>query len=111
MDIAPCGERIRVRFAGRTVADSTRALTVRETGYGPVHYIPPADVAADRLTRTGHRTRCPHKGEASYWTLTVDGHSAENAAWSYEDPLPGVAALKGCLAFYPDRVDGIDVGD
>ena len=54
---------------------------------------------------TRNRTNCPLKGDASYWTLSVGGRNSENAVWSYEDPPPGIAAVKGYVAFYRDRVD------
>jgi uncharacterized protein (DUF427 family) len=60
------------------------------------------------LTSTDHHTHCPYKGDASYFTITVDGHSADNAVWSYEQPYPAMAEIKDYLAFYPDRVDKIE---
>jgi uncharacterized protein (DUF427 family) len=60
------------------------------------------------LAATDHHTHCPYKGDASYFTIRVGGHSAENAVWSYERPYPAMAEIKDYLAFYPDRVDKID---
>lgn len=113
VDIEPCTLRVRVRFGGETVADSARALVVRETGYGPVHYFPVADVAMERLHETDRVTRCPYKGEASYWTVAAGGRKAENAAWGYRRPIPAAAALAGHIAFYAERMDppGVDDGD
>jgi uncharacterized protein (DUF427 family) len=102
------GRRVRVRFAGRTIADTTRALTLQEAHYPPVYYIPRADADMSALTRTAHRTHCPYKGDASYFTIAADGRTAENAVWSYEQPFPAVADIKECLAFYPNRVDAIE---
>jgi len=102
------GRRVRVRFAGRTIADTTRALTLKEAHYPPVHYIPRADADMSAFTRTAHHTHCPYKGDASYFTLAADGRSAENAVWSYEQPFPAVAEIKEYLAFYPNRVDAIE---
>jgi uncharacterized protein (DUF427 family) len=99
---------VRVRFAGRTIADTTRALTLQEAHYPPVYYIPRADADMSALTRTAHRTHCPYKGDASYFTIAADGRTAENAVWSYEQPFPAVADIKECLAFYPNRVDAIE---
>jgi uncharacterized protein (DUF427 family) len=97
--------RVRAAFGGRVIADTRKALTVVETGCAPVLYFPRADVEMGYLDKTDHHTRCPYKGQASYFTLAVDGQAAENAVWSYEDPLPAVLALKGYLAFYPDKVE------
>ena len=106
--IAASGRRVRVRFNGVLVAESERALTLSESTYAPVFYIPRDDVRMDLLSRTSHATRCPYKGTAAYFTLRVGGRSSENAAWSYEAPYPAVAAIAGHLAFYPNRVDAID---
>ena len=106
--ISANARRVRVRFAGRTIADTARALTLKEAHYPPVHYIPRADADMSALTRTAHRTHCPYKGDASYFSVVADGRTAENAVWSYEQPFPAVAEIKDCLAFYPNRVDAIE---
>ena len=97
--------RVRVMFNGKTVADTLAASLMRETGHMPVYYFPPSDVRMDLLERTSHGSHCPYKGDASYWTLRVGERSAENAVWSYESPLPEMAAIKGQIAFYWDKVD------
>ena len=100
--------RVRVRFAGQVIADSTRALTLREANYAPVQYIPRDDADMSLLQRTAHASHCPYKGDASYFTIILDGRSAENAAWSYERPFPAMAEIAGHLAFYANRVDTIE---
>ena len=104
------GKRVRVQFAGKTVADTARALTLKEASYPPVYYVPRADADMALLTRTAHSTHCPYKGDASYFTISGDGRTADNAVWSYETPFPAVAEIKDHLAFYPNKVDGIEVG-
>jgi uncharacterized protein (DUF427 family) len=106
--IAPNPKRVRVTFNGRVVADTRRALTLREATYPAVQYIPRADIDMTLLARTAHASHCPYKGDASYFTLTVDGRVSENAAWSYEAPYPAMAEITECLAFYPGRVEGIE---
>jgi adenylate cyclase len=101
----PCSHRVRVVFHGVTVADSRRALTQRETRLAPVYYLPREDVRMDLLTRTDYRTHCPFKGDASYWTLRVGDACAENAVWSYEDPLPEAEPVRGYVAFHRNRMD------
>jgi uncharacterized protein (DUF427 family) len=108
--IARNPQRVRVRFAGKIIAETANALTLQEARYPPVQYIPRADVRMDALSRTDHHTHCPYKGDASYFTISGDGRSAENAVWSYEQPYPAVAEIKEYLAFYPDRVDAIEMG-
>lgn len=104
-DIEPAPKPIRIAFNGETVADSDRALVMRETRLPPVYYIPSEDVRVDLLHPTTLRTHCPFKGNASYWNVTVGDRTAENAAWSYEDPFEEAASIKGYVAFYWDKVD------
>ena len=100
--------RVRVVFNGRVVADTTRALTLREAGYRPVQYVPRGDADMSMLERTDHETHCPYKGDATYYTIRADGQESTNAVWTYEAPIPGVAAIKNHLAFYASRVDRIE---
>lgn len=106
--IAPTGARVRVTFAGKIVADTTRALTLREASYAPVLYIPREDVDLTLLTQTSHTSHCPYKGDASYFTISADGRTSENAVWSYQQPYPAMREIEGRLAFYPKRVDMIE---
>ena len=106
--ITPNPHRIRVMLGGTIVAETTRALTLREGGMPPVQYIPREDAEMDLFARTEHRTHCPHKGDASYYSLTAGGLERANAVWSYEAPFPAVAAIAGYLAFYPNKVDAIE---
>jgi uncharacterized protein (DUF427 family) len=108
IDIAPNAKRVRVTFAGCVVADTTRALTLKETTYPPVQYIPREDVDMVLLTRTDHASHCPYKGDASYYSVLVGDRTAVNAVWSYEQPFPAMAAIAGHVAFYPNRIDAIE---
>jgi uncharacterized protein (DUF427 family) len=106
--IEPSRKRVRVVFNGRVVADSTRALTLKEARLAPVHYIPRADADMRLFARSTHATHCPYKGDAAYYSLSVDGRTSENAVWTYEAPFPTMGAIKEHLAFYPARVDRIE---
>jgi uncharacterized protein (DUF427 family) len=108
IEIAPHGKRVRIVFNGHAVADTTRALVLRETTYRPVFYIPREDARMELFIRTAHATHCPYKGDASYYSIRVGQRESANAAWSYETPFPAVAAIAGRLAFYPSRVDAIE---
>jgi uncharacterized protein (DUF427 family) len=108
--IEQSGTRVRVRFGGKVVADTTNALKLQESSYPPVYYIPRADADMSLLKATSHSTHCPYKGDASYFTIAGDSGNAENAVWSYETPFPAVEGIKEHLAFYPNRVDAIEVG-
>jgi len=103
--------RVRVTVNGRVVADSRSALTLREASYPAVHYIPRSDIDMAVFEHTDHATYCPYKGDASYFTVSTDGTQSHNAGWSYEDPYEAVGEIKNHVAFYPDRVDKIEVLD
>jgi uncharacterized protein (DUF427 family) len=98
---------IVVRVALIEIANTTRALVLREASYPPVFYIPRADADMSMLRRTEHLTYCPYKGECSYYSIPAGGDKANNAVWTYEDPYPSVAEITGHLAFYRERVDSM----
>ena len=101
-------DRVVVKVAGRVVADTWDALTLREASYAPVHYIPRKDVDMSLLERTQHSTYCPYKGDASYYSILNGGAKSVNAVWTYEAAFPAVSAINEYVAFYPDRVDKIE---
>lgn len=107
----PTSRRVRVVFSGKVIADSARAIRVLETSHPPTYYIPPEDIQMACLSMSRRRTFCEFKGSASYWTITLNGQRAENAAWSYENPAPGYEAIRGYLAFYASRVESCWVDD
>lgn len=107
--ITPQGGRVVVSVAGRVIADTRRALTLAEASYRPVQYIPREDVDMSQLTRTQHTSHCPYKGDAAYYSIPAGGTRTDNAVWTYESPHQAVAQIAGHLAFYPDRVDRIEV--
>ena len=106
--IAPNDKRVRVIFAGKVIADTRRALTLRETTYPPMQYIPRDDVDMTALKRTDHHSHCPYKGDASYFSIEAGGRNAENAVWSYQQPYPAVKDIGAYLCFYANRVDAIE---
>ena len=95
--------------AGKIVAESTQALQLEEKGYPPVYYLPRRDADMSLLVRTTHCTYCPYKGDCTYYNIRIDGTKSEYAVWTYENPYEAVAAIKDYLAFYPTRVDAIEV--
>jgi uncharacterized protein (DUF427 family) len=100
--------RVAVSVGGKAIADTVNALTLREVGYPPVHYIPPEDVDMSLLEPTSHATHCPYKGDASYFSIPVGGERSVNAAWTYKTPYNWVVQIENHIAFYPDRVDAIE---
>lgn len=107
--VTPNPGRVVVTVNGRILADSRAALTLKEASYPAVHYIPRDDVDMTQLARNDHHSHCPYKGEASYFSIVSGGERGANAVWTYEAPHDAVSAIKGYLAFYPDRVDSIEV--
>jgi uncharacterized protein (DUF427 family) len=97
--------RIRAKLGGETVVDSRHAKLLHEHGHLPIYYFPREEVRTDLLARSGRHTTCPHKGEASYWSVRAGGKVAEDAAWGYPEPIDGAPPLAGYLAFYWNRMD------
>jgi uncharacterized protein (DUF427 family) len=91
------------------VADSRDALTLREAGYPAVQYIPREDVDMTLLERSAHTTYCPYKGDCAYFSIPLCGKRGINAVWTYENPYDAVAAIRNHLAFYPDRVNALEL--
>ena len=101
--------RVVVTVAGRVIADTREALTLSEAQYSAVQYIPRKDVHMTLLSRTDRATYCPYKGDASYFSIPMGGERSTDAVWTYETPYAAVADIKDHLAFYPDRVDAIEI--
>jgi uncharacterized protein (DUF427 family) len=109
VETRPASGRVRVTYEGELIADTREAVELHESfGEGKktvapvVYYLPRKDVRMDRLVASSHRTHCPFKGDASYFSV-VDG--PENAVWSYEAPYDEMLAIKERLAFYPDKFE------
>lgn len=107
--IEPARARVTVTVAGQVIAESENALILHEGRLPDVVYIPRQDAVLAQLARTDHTTHCPFKGDASYFSIVAGGARSENAVWTYEAPLAGVEGIRDHLAFYPDRVDSIDI--
>jgi uncharacterized protein (DUF427 family) len=107
--IKPNSSRVVVKAGGRVIAETHNALILREAEYPPVQYIPRKDVNMSLLERTDHATYCPYKGDCAYYSIPSAGELAVNAVWTYEQPFWAVEQIKDHVAFYPDRVDSIEV--
>src|SRR6201988_1954504 len=107
--IMPAEGVVRVTVAGKIVAESTRALRLEEKGYPPVYYLPRDDADMSLLVRTTHYTYCPYKGDCTYYSIPVGGSKAEYAVWTYEKPYAAMVRIQEHLAFYPSRVDAVEV--
>lgn len=102
--ITTATRRWRVEYQGHVIADSGDALVLQESTYPPVVYFPRQDISMAFFARTDRATHCPDKGDAAYYSLMMDGHLAENAVWTYEQPFPAMEQIRGRLAFYPNLV-------
>lgn len=92
-----------VRADGAVIGETKRALLLNEEGHDPVTYFPREDAGIEFLDKSETRTNCPHKGAATYYHIAAESGSIHDAAWSYEEPQPGVAEIKDYIAFYPDK--------
>jgi len=109
--ITPAAKRWRVQFQNHVIADTGDALVLAEANHGPVVYFPREDVDMAYFSRTDRSTHCPYKGDAAYYTVLMNGHIAENAVWTYEEPYPAMELIRDRLAFYPDKVELYEVDD
>ena len=108
--ITPNPRRVRVTAGGIVIAETSKALTLKEAKYPAVQYVPREDANMALLERTDRVTHCPYKGDASYYSIKADGRTLDNAIWSYETPFPAMTEISGHLAFYPDKVRIEEVG-
>ncbi|MBW4022229.1 MAG: DUF427 domain-containing protein [Proteobacteria bacterium] len=111
ISIEPNPRRVVVTLAGKVIADSRAAVTLREARYAAVQYVPRGDVDMSALARSVTETYCPYKGNAAYFSIPAGAERSVDAAWTYEAPYEAVAAIRDHLAFYPDRVDAIEERD
>ena len=102
--ITPSDTHVEVVVNGTTVAVSDHPMLLDETGLPTRYYLPRDDVRLELFRKTGFETTCPFKGQASYWSLDLDGEVFDGLVWSYETPLPGAEAIASLMCFYPDRV-------
>jgi uncharacterized protein (DUF427 family) len=108
--ITPTKARVTVTVNGKRIADTCEALTLKEAGYPAVQYFPRKDVDMTQLQQSSHQTFCPYKGDCAYYSIPAGGERSVDAVWTYESPYAAVSAIREYLAFYPDRVDAIEVG-
>jgi len=93
-----------IRAAGAVLGESANVIALHEGSHAPVLYVPRADLAMAFFDKTTTTSQCPHKGDASYYTLQAKSGPIQDAAWSYESPKPGLEQIAGHLAFYGDKV-------
>lgn len=102
--LTPFAGVVTVECDGTVIARSQKAVELHESNHAPVFYLPMEDVDAGHIRRSTHATKCPFKGEASYWNIVVGDHEVDNALWAYETPYDEMLELAGLVAFYPNKV-------
>ena len=104
--VKPTGKHVTVRVNGEVVAETDNALTLQESTYPAVQYIPLGDVTQGALKHSDTTTYCPYKGDASYYHVTTGaGDTVDDVIWTYEQPYPAVGDIAGHVAFYPDKAE------
>lgn len=101
--VTPTGTRVRVLVGDTVIAESERALTLQESSYSAVQYVPVDDIDPAVLSTTDTSTYCPFKGDASYYSVTTDAGTVTDAGWYYATPYDAVAPIANHVAFYPNR--------
>jgi uncharacterized protein (DUF427 family) len=107
IDCLPSSRHVEVIVDGETVADSRRATFLFETGMPTRYYLPIADTRLDLLSPSRYISRCPYKGIANYYHLTVQGRRRENMVWYYPDPVLEAKRIQSLVCFYNEFVDRI----
>jgi uncharacterized protein (DUF427 family) len=103
----PSSRRVQVFLGGEMVADSRKGVFLFETGHPTRYYLPIADTRLELLSPSRYVSRCPYKGLASYYHLTLNGKRHENLVWYYPEPVHESARIKGLVCFYNEFVDRI----
>lgn len=98
IELHPISQRVQAHVDGTLLADSNNTLELREHGYPPRHYFPREDVRMDLLTMSETTTYCPFKGSTVYFSMG----DIQDIAWSYEQPVGGMEAIAGKVAFYKE---------
>jgi uncharacterized protein (DUF427 family) len=84
-------------WKGTVIAESDDTVLVEGN-----HYFPLAALDRRYVTFSNHKTMCSWKGQASYYSLSVDGDVLTDAAWYYTDPKPEADAIRDRVAFWKD---------
>lgn len=80
---------------GKIIAESKNTSVIENN-----HYFPESSVNKEYLSPSNTKSTCPWKGEASYYSLEVDGNINQDAAWYYPQPKDAAAEIKNKIAFW-----------
>ena len=86
---------MKAMWRGKVLAESDKTIVVEEN-----HYFPPDSVRRELFTESQTHTTCPWKGQASYYSIVVDGEENPDAAWYYPQPKEAAAEIKDYVAFW-----------
>ena len=110
IDVLPSSRQVRLELDGHLLAQSSRPTLLFETMLPTRYYLPPGDVQVE-LSRSGTRTYCAYKGQASYWSAAVGDRVVPDIAWTYQQPRHDAARVHGLIAFFDERLDVIVDGE
>ncbi len=110
VDVLASSRHVRLELDGQVLAESSRPMLLFETMLPVRYYLPREDIRAE-LSPSGTRTYCAYKGQASYWSATVDDRVVPDIAWAYQEPLHDAAQIRGLTAFFDERVDVVVDGE
>jgi uncharacterized protein (DUF427 family) len=107
VDVIESARPVEVILGGETVASTTRARFLFETGLPTRYYIPRDDVRTELLEPSDESTQCPYKGIAAYHSVRVGDQLFEDIVWYYPDPIAECPRIKDYLCFFNEHVDAI----
>jgi uncharacterized protein (DUF427 family) len=105
IEITNTEAHVVVRREGVVLADTNRAVLLREGKLPTRYYIPADDVRMEIMQPTDTTTHCPFKGNASYWSADLGGSVLHDIAWTYAEPIPGAEKIAGLVSFFNEKVD------
>ncbi|KAF9489420.1 DUF427-domain-containing protein [Pleurotus eryngii] len=105
VDVLQSSRHIRVEVNGVEVANTRSPVLLFETGLPVRTYIKKTDCTVDLFVSSGSTTQCPYKGTANYYHVRAGQELAKDIVWWYQSPILEVAAIKGYVAFYDEKVD------
>jgi uncharacterized protein (DUF427 family) len=107
IDVLHSSRHVQVVIGGQTIADTRRPRLLFETSLPTRYYIPKQDVRMDLLAPSASHSRCPYKGQASYYSVKVGDKLYPDLAWYYPYPIPECPKIENLICFYNEKVDSI----
>lgn len=105
IDTLQSSRHVKVVIAGEVVAESNRPVLLFEAGHYTRYYLYQTDVRLDLLEPSNHKTGCPYKGTASYYSVKVGEIKKENIIWTYPTPHPECIHIQNMMCFYSENIE------